>query len=256
MEIPQVTFEIQIWNREGPEAHSICVYYNRRTSFYLEEILLSLELKFYVSTDLNTLHVASNSAWGAGQWPRSRPPPPAAPRARAARWGRPLGTPLALSVRQGVSAFPARSGLLFSLRPRGEGRDGWEGGGGGVRRPPGQGRLGPGIVHTGVGPSNATWGGGVGRMRGPPRASPCPFLPAGPQLLGDSRTGWEREAGRASRCRAVAPAAAWQLAAQGRDAVTHPPGIRTLHLLFIDTLPTADLALLPSVVKSRTKNPT
>lgn len=86
-------------------------------------------------------------------------------------------------------------------------------------------------------------------MRGPPRASPGPFLPAGPQLLGDSRTGWEREAGRASRCRAVAPAAAWQLAAQGRDAVTHPPGIRTLHLLFIDTLPTADLALLPSVVK-------
>ena len=158
MEIPQVTFEIQIRNREGPKAHTICVYFNRRTSFYLEEILPSLEqtLKFYVSTDLNTLHVASNSAWGAGQWPRSRPLPPGAPRARAARGGRPLGTPLALSVRQGVSASPARSGLLFSLRPRGERRDGWEGGGGGVRWPPGQGRLDPGIVHTGVGPSNAT----------------------------------------------------------------------------------------------------
>lgn len=102
-------------------------------------------------------------------------------------------------------------------------------------------------------PPEAGGSGGCGGRLAPPQARSCP---AGPQLLGDSRTGWEREAGRASRCRAVAPAAAWPLAAQGRDAVTHPPGIRTLHLLFIDTPPTADLALLPSVVKERTKNPT
>lgn len=163
------------------------------------------------------------------------------PRERAPRGGCPLGTPLALSVRPGVSASQARSRLLFSLRPQG---GGWEEGGGGARLPPGLGRLGPGTVHPGMGPMPPEAGG----MRGPPNASLAPLPLPFPQVprswaragRGPAGPGAGRRAG--VRCRAVAPAAARALAARGRDAMTHPLGIRTLHLLLIDTPQTADLA--------------
>lgn len=90
------------------------------------------------------------------------------------------------------------------------------------------------------------------RLRRPPGASPSPFpCPSrrSPAPRRQRARAGSRKPGRVSWCCAEAPAAARALSARGRDAMTHPPGIRTLHLLFIDTPPTADPArpLSPSL---------
>lgn len=174
--------------------------------------------------------------------------------------GSPLGTPLALSV------GPGSHGLLFSLCPPGGGV-GWGGGSGleqgsgasGARPPPAQGRLTPGrptsppvTVCPGMGliqPGAALmWGlGGWGGASAHPILCPSRKSPA----LGRERgTGWAGcgRLGYSLWLPRLPAISSW-----GRDTVTHPPGIRTLHLLFIGTAQTTDLACPHS---PRTKNPT
>lgn len=178
MEIPQVTFEIQTRNREGPKAHTICVYFNRRTSFCLEEILPSLEqtLKFYISTDLNTLHVASDSAWEAGQWPRSRSPSSRSPAGTRSAPGPPPRNSPRIVCAPGSLRFPGALRVIVLPSPAGRreapvGRGRrrreaatWAGAPGSWGRAPGSGSVRCHLRR------------GAGGMRGPPRASPGPFL--------------------------------------------------------------------------------
>lgn len=76
----------------------------------------------------------------------------------------------------------------------------------------------------------------AGVMWGPPGTSPGPFpdLPAGLQLPGGSGTRAGPGAGvPVPRC--GSPGRQGAFSSRERDAMTHPPGIRTLHFLFIDT---------------------
>lgn len=187
------------------------------------------------------------------------------PRERAPRGDCPLGTPLPLALGPGVSASQARSGYCSAFARREEGWDRVgrgggkrpEGNGGGARLAPELGRLAARrpasrlrTVRPGLGLPQPE----AERMRRPPGASPGPSpWPSrrSPAPRRQRARAGSRKPGRASRCRAEAPAAVRALSARGRDAMTHPPGIRTLHLLFIDTPPTADPArpLSPSLYR-------
>lgn len=175
---------------------------------YLEEILPSL------GTDTEILRFnrpkypprGLQQCLGAGQWPRSCPPPPAAPRGTRSALGLPSEL-LVLFSAPGSLRFPGAPGYC-SPRPREkEGRLG-RGGGAGVRRPPGQGALVLGSCTRGWVrpiPPEAREPEGCGGRLAPLRPVPARRSPA-PATAGQAGSGKIR----ASRCRAVAPAAAWQ----------------------------------------------
>lgn len=265
MEIPQVTLEIQIRNRKGPKHTRALGVFSPTADVpsRREEILRGLEQTLW-SLDFN--RPKSSSTWPpvprgqpAAAIPSGRDPHGSAPCAGTAPSELPSHWP---SARE--SPLPRRARVIVLPSPAGRrggtGRDGVGGAAGGEprrRRAAGTRAGAPRCTAPPLSAEDGAPGSGsprpaAERVQRPPGASPGPFpcpSRSSPASWGPRARARSRRPGRASRCSAEAPAAARALSARGRDAMTHPPGIRTLHLLFIDTPPTADPArpLSPSL---------